>query len=203
MTAGYMNYSGYVNSRHTTDYFMKEIQKTRERMSMKLEELASIQTDSYGDLVYYFVIVGIMCFFLYIVLNDIYKTLKFFNMQNEDSRRSSYKLPKHKEFTNDNYNYDNTKYNMINSNMSIRQSLENSQEELEKEFQDILEFKDKQNLDNTLKTSITTKVINHENDNYIYNNTKTPKDTFWNSIFKKSKYPSVVNNADGHYLELI
>lgn len=197
----YMN-STYVEAKQT-DYFMKEIQKTRERITLKLEELASIQTDSYTDLMYYFVIVGIMCFFLYIVLNDVYRTLKFFNMQNEDSKRSSYTLPKHKELTNDNNNYDNDKYNLINSNMSIRQSLNNSQEELENKFRDLLEFKEKQNLDNTLKTSISTKVINHENDNYIYDNTKTPKGTFWNSLFKKSKYPTVVNNADGHYLELI
>jgi len=194
--------STYVEAKQT-DYFMKEIQKTRERITLKLEELASIQTDSYTDLMYYFVIVGIMCFFLYIVLNDVYRTLKFFNMQNEDSKRSSYTLPKHKELTNDNNNYDNDKYNLINSNMSIRQSLNNSQEELENKFRDLLEFKEKQNLDNTLKTSISTKVINHENDNYIYDNTKTPKGTFWNSLFKKSKYPTVVNNADGHYLELI
>ena len=181
-----------------------EIQRIRNNISRKLDELSSIRSDSYTDLIFYMVNVGIMCFFLYIILKDIRNTLRFYNMQNEDNKRSSYNLfGRSKEINSDDNAYYDSKNMYINSNNNIKESLGKHNTTLKREFTDLTKFKNRHNLDDTLNTSITTKVINHENDNYTYDNTKTPKDSFWNSLFKPSKYPTVVNNADGHFFELI
>lgn len=185
-------------------FVIEQIEKSRNNVSKKLNELINIKNESYIDLVYYIIIVGIMCFFVYIVLNDMYKTLKFYQLQNQDiqsARKPAYL--NERDLNRDENEFTPKNESNPNFNLSVQSSLENSQQELERNFDQLLKFKKEHDIDDSLKTSISTKVINHINDDYIYDTSLPSKSSFWNSLFKKSKYPSVVNNADGSYLELI
>ena len=189
------------NSAQRERALLDQIADVREKLMDKIDSIAKIKSDGYIDMVFYIVIVGIMGFFLYIVMNDIYNTLKFHNQQNEDSKRTSYGNNSKSRSRLDNNEYDDG-YVTVNNNENIKSSLDFKQKELETEFQDIREFKSKNKLDNNLYTSIDTKVINRENDNYDYPKEKN-KTGFWNLMFNKPKYHSITNNADGGFFEFI
>jgi len=190
-----------LNSSKTEQTLLYQIADVREKLMNKIDAIGKIKNDGYIDMLFYIIIVGIMLFFLYIILNDIYYTLKFHQLQNEDSKRTSYGVnSKSRTLLDDNEFDDN--YVTINNNESIKNSLDFKQKELELEFQDIRDFKFKNKLDNNLYTSIDTKVINKENDNYNYPKEKN-KTNFWNLMFNKPKYYNITNNADGGFFEFI
>ena len=180
---------------------LDRIADVREKLMDKIDSITKIKNDGYIDIIFYVFIVGIMGFFLYIILNDIYRTLKFHEQQNDDSKRTSYGKNSKSLLLLDDNNYDDGNVS-VNNNESIKSSLDFKQRELETEFQDIREFKSKNKLDNNLYTSIDTKVINRENDNYDYPKEKN-KTGFWNLMFSKPKYHSITNNADGGFFEFI
>lgn len=180
---------------------LDQITNIREKLMDKIDSIAQIKSDGYIDMIYYFVIVGIMCFFIYIILNDIYNTLKFHKQQNEDSKRRSYGVNSNSGRLLDDNEYDDS-HQSINNNKNIESSLDFNQRELEAEFEDLRNFKFKNKLDNNLYTSIDTKVINRENDNYEYPKEKN-NTSFWNLMFEKPKYHSITNNTDGGFFEFI
>ena len=127
--------------------------------------------------------------------------MKFHKQQNEDSKRSSYGVNSQSSKFLDDNEYDDGHVS-INNNQNIENSLDFNQKELESEFNDIRKFKSKHNIDNNLYTSINTKVINRENDNYEYPKEKN-RSNFWDIIFNKPKYHSITNNTDGGFFEFI
>jgi hypothetical protein len=180
---------------------LDQIANIRERLMDKIDSIAKIKSDGYIDMIYYFIIVSIMCFFVYIILSDIYKTLKFHKQQNEDSKRTSYGVNSNSGRLLDDNEYDDGHIS-INDNKNIKSSLDFNQRELETELKDLRDFKYKNKLDNNLYTSIDTKVINRENDNYEYPKEKN-KTSFLNLMFEKPKYHRITNNTDGGFFEFI
>lgn len=180
---------------------LNRIAEIRANLLKKIETVSQIKSEGYIDLIYYFVIVGIMMFFLYILLADVYKTLKFYKQQNEDSSRTSYgSNSKSKTYFDDN-EYD-SKYDTINYTESISRNLNVNNQELENEFDRLLRFKSKNNLDTNLYASIDTKVISRENDDYDYPKEKN-NTSYWSLLFEKPKYPSITNNSDGSFFEFV
>ena len=176
------------------------IEAIREKINGKVDEISTIEANTYVDLIFYIIIVGIMCFFLYIVIYDLYRTLKFYYQQNEDSKRTSYR--KSKSATVDDNEYQPEDVDNVNRNEYIQESLEKSNDILQSEMHDLKMFKKKNQMDYNTYASIDTKNINHINDNYEYDSKKNVT-SFWNMIFQKPKYPSVTNNSAGGFFEFV
>jgi hypothetical protein len=179
---------------------LDETKRIREKINKKVEEIANIEANTYVDLIFYIIIVGIMCFFLYIIIYDLYRTLKFYYQQNDDSKHTSYR--KNKSATADDNEYKLDDENKFNSNEYIKESLEKSNSVLNSDLHELKQFKKKNNIDFNTYASIDTKNINHLNDNYVYDDSKNVT-SFWNTIFKKPKYPSVTNNSAGGFFEFV
>nr|QOI90394.1 hypothetical protein HWQ62_00257 [Pyramimonas orientalis virus] len=180
---------------------MDRIEKTKKKLLDKTTKIQEIANSSYIDIIYYLFTVGIMCFFLYVILSDIYKTIQYYNYQNADSQRISYKK-------NDKTNVDNNDYTteddaiFTNSNEFIKSSLNKHNNTLDATFKDLVGFKTRNNLNPDVHTSITTNNISSKYDNYNYEQSKN-KTSFWELLFKKPKYPTITNNSSGSFFELI
>ena len=45
----------------------------QQKLQKKLKEITDIKQDAYLDIFYYIIVVGVMSFFVYIILSDLYK----------------------------------------------------------------------------------------------------------------------------------
>jgi hypothetical protein len=179
---------------------LESINDVREKINKKVEDIANIEANTYVDLIFYILIVGIMCFFLYIIIDDLYKTLKFYYKQNDDSQQTSYRKSKATHIDDNEYQFDFE--SSVNSNKFIKDNLEKGNRVLNSDLHELKQFKKKNKIDHNTYASIDTKTINHLNDNYVYNDNKNVT-SFWNTMFKKPKYPSVTNNSSGGFFEFV
>jgi hypothetical protein len=75
----------------STGNVSQNIKYYENKLNKKLGEIGAIKNDVYMDMFYYIVIVGIMCFFVYIILLDLYTVVKLHSIQNQDSKSSQSK----------------------------------------------------------------------------------------------------------------
>ena len=167
----------------------------------KLNELDEIKQDAYLDIFYYMIVVGVMCFFIYIILSDLYKVIKLHSIQNEDSlqmfKSTSPKSSKSKMYNDDN-DFEIDFMDEVNRNKQIIDSLSKSQMSIYNGMKDMIDFKKENNLDG-LEINVDENNISDKHDNWNYPIKR--KDTnFWNMIFEQPKHYSMVNNSGGEYI---
>jgi hypothetical protein len=196
-----------MNPGNTSEYDYKsqvndKIEKIKQKLIDKTASIQEVANSSYVDIIYYIFTVGIMCFFLYVVLSDMYKTLKFHSYQNEDSKRTSFGKNKQKT-NNDNNDFNIEGVPFKNSNEFIQKNLQKQNVNLEAQFKDLQEFKLKSKIDPKVYTSISPRNISATFDNYDYSKNTKRNSSFWDLLFKKPKYPSITNESNGSFFEFI
>jgi hypothetical protein len=184
----------------TDSNILENINKIKNKLIDKTAKIQEVANESYVDIIYYIFTVSIMCFFLYVVLADIYKTLKFYSYQNEDSQRTSFGKSTRTNQDDNDFNIEGIPFK--NSNNFIKKNLDKQQNNLEFKFKDLKSFKVKNNIDPRIHASISPKNISSKYDDYEYENKKT-NSSFWDLLFKKPKYPSMTNESSGSFFEFI
>jgi hypothetical protein len=180
----------------STGNVSQNIKYYENKLNKKLGEIGAIKNDVYMDMFYYIIIVGIMCFFVYIILSDLYTVVKLHSVQNQDSKSSQSKY----NIFEDNNTYDNDNDNDKNSSMYILQSLNNQDDNINKEFEDLLLFKNENKLDATLYTDASVKSISSDFDDYKYPKRRN-ESNFFSMLFERPKHASLVNKAGGAFID--
>lgn len=184
-----------------TETVQDKINNTIDSLSKELLQISKIKGTIYTNLAFYFIVIMVMFFFMFIVLKDLYTTLNNYEMMKKDSNRQSYKS---KSDDTSNLYIDNNVYdddNIINYNINhnefILQKLKKQNKNLRTNFDELLKFKDRYNIDDTLYTSVTPNNISSVHDNYDYEHKKT-KTSFWDSLFSPPKHYALMNKL-GNY----
>lgn len=182
-------YSGTVN-------VQDKIQNTIDSLSKELLQISNIKGTIYTNLAFYFIVVMVMFFFMFIVLKDLYNSLNNYEMMKKDSNRQSYKSKSNNTsnlyMDNNVFDDDNVINYNINHNEFILQKLKKQNKNLHTHFDELLKFKDRYNIDDTLYTSVTPNNISSTYDNYDYERKKN-KTSFWDSLFSPPKHYSLMN----------
>ena len=150
------------------------------------------------------IIVGVMCFFIYIILADLYKVLKLHSLQNEDSLQmfSPKKSSKRPGVYNDDNDFE-LDFSVTETNRSkdILVGLNKAQTSLYNNLDGLRTFIAENNL-KEVEIDVSEKNINSENDDWDYP-TKRRDSSFWNMIFDKPRHHSIVNNGGAAYMSTI
>jgi DNA-binding transcriptional MerR regulator len=185
----------------TNKDIMDRINKVKQKLIAKTATIQEVANSSYVDIIYYIFTVSIMCFFLYVVLSDIYKTIKLHNKQNSDSKGTDYQKNKRNLMSDDNdFTIEGEVFK--NNNELVQSNLSKHNDELEENLKELSDFKNRNKLDPKVYTSITSKNISAEYDNYEYK-TQKQSSSFWDLLFKKPKYPSITNESSGSFFAFI
>jgi hypothetical protein len=172
--------------------YNKGINEIKESLLKRLDESANYTADLYTTIIYYIIVVGIMFFFIYIILSDLYNTFKLHNIQNSDIKRN-----KNNIVYDDNYNYDIDALEK-NNNESIMTSIKNKDNSISNEFSKLIQFKQKHDLNDNLYINSTLDTLSSKDDNYYYPNKKSTG--FWKLLFDKPKHTNIVNNSHDSYI---
>lgn len=192
-----------MDSNSDNETLMKLIQESRKKLQKKLNDVDEIVSNIYFDFFYYFIIIGIMMFFLYIILGDLYKTLKLYNVQNEDTKRTSFRKNSKKSIYQDDNEYIRDDDISINVNSYIQDGFSRRNKSFMDEFDKLLNFKVENKIDDKIHTGdINTTSIYSKFDDYEYSS-KKKNSSFWNMLFEKPKHHSLVNNSEGGFFEFI
>lgn len=175
---------------------LDRISNTKQKLQNKLNEINDITTNVYYDILYYIIIVSIMFFFLYVILSDLYKTLKIYESQNEDTKRMSFR--KSKNVNDDDNEYPDNNINTKNTNAFVRDGIDKRNSIIFDEMEKLIKFKAENNLDKDFKADIDISTLQSEKDDYLYPNKKKDS-SFWNMLFEKPKHYSMVNDSQGGY----
>ena len=144
----------------------------------------------------YIIVVLIISFFIFIILKDLYRSLKLYY--------SNIRIPKvkmnmfdGKTSYNDDNQFDSNDYRNNNWTESIKYMIDKKNEVLEDEFSIIRKFKEINKLPNNLHTSISIANIKDSDDEYEYN--KKDGQSFVEALFTKPKHYKYLNNSDFRY----
>lgn len=172
-----------------------EIIKNLER---KFNNVSYIKGEQYANLTFYVIIIGLMMFFIYILLSNLYSILKLHSTLNEDSKRQSYRRSRSNIlYTDNNSFYDDTSFtDKLNYNEYIVEKLNKQNTNVKNHFNELLEFKRRYNIDDTLNTGVSTDNLVDTYDNYDYSNTRM-NTSFWDMLFAPPKHYELVNRLGG------
>jgi hypothetical protein len=144
----------------------------------------------------YIIVVLIISFFIFIILKDLYRSLKLYY--------SNIRIPKvkmnmfdGKTSYNDDNQFDSNDYRNNNWTESIKYMMDKKNQVLEDEFSIIREFKEINKLPSDLHTSISIANIKDSDDEYEYN--KKDGQSFVEALFTKPKHYKYLNNSDFRY----
>lgn len=172
--------------------------KIVKRLEEKFNEVSNIKGEYYANITFYVIITGLMLFFVYILLSNLYSILNLHSMLNSDSKRRTYRRNKLNALYSDNNIYNDDSYitNKLNYNEYILEKLNKQNTNVKNHFQELLEFKRRYDIDDSLSTSVTTDNLVNKNDDYEYVNTRknTP---FWDMLFTPPKHYELVNRLGG------
>lgn len=172
--------------------------KIVKRLEEKFNEVSNIKGEYYANITFYVIITGLMLFFVYILLSNLYSILNLHSMINSDSKRRTYRRNKLNALYSDNNIYNDDSYitNKLNYNEYIVEKLNKQNTNVKNHFQELLEFKRRYDIDDSLSTSVTTDNLVNKNDDYEYANTRknTP---FWDMLFTPPKHYELVNRLGG------
>jgi hypothetical protein len=179
---------------------IEKVEAATKRLNDKIEKLQDVTKNSYFDLAYYFITVGIAFWFVYIILKDIYRTLKAYSVESDDFVKFKAKS------TGDSQKYiDDNDYEIeeqsFNTDSYIKQSSQNSAMNMIKNLGNIIDFKQKNNINGGVfeYADETTNNIDPKYDDYDYP-AKKNESSFWNVLLNKPKhYDMVNNNSDLYY----
>ena len=188
-----------ITTDHTLlDSIQDRVNSTINSLTKELETISNIKGQMYANVVFYMIVVGIMLFFISIILLDLYQVLKNYQMMNKDSNRQSFRNNSNTVFNIDNNSYEDDNifnYN-VNYNEFIVNKLNKQNKNVKTHFEELLKFKQKHNIDDKLHTSVTPNNITSVNDNYNY--IKRKNTPFWNMLFSPPKHYELMNRIGNH-----
>lgn len=172
----------------------------QQKLHNKLKEITDIKQDAYLDIFYYIIVVGIMCFFVYIILSDLYKILKLHSIQSNDSKKMFESKSKAKILNDDN-EYEIDFNESMNKNKELLDGLTKANTAVYNKFNNLVQFKAENHLD-SLDIDVNENNISSKNDDWNYP-VKRKDSSFWNMIFEKPKHYSLVNNSDSAFISAV
>jgi hypothetical protein len=172
----------------------------QQKLLKKLNEISDIKQDAYLDIFYYIIVVGIMSFFVYIILSDLYKILKLHSIQSNDSKKMFESKSKAKILNDDN-EYEIDFNEGMNKNKELLDGLTKANMAVYNKFNNLIQFKAENHLDN-LEIDVNENNINSKNDDWNYP-VKRKDSSFWSMIFEKPKHYSLVNNSDSAFISAV
>lgn len=160
-----------------------EIKRAQNDLNKSLEEIGNIRKQTYVRIFYYILIILAMFAFAYIVLSDVYTTLKNY----ADNKQDDAPTPNIDDYV---YVTDDDSKKSISA--SILSELQTADSNVKATFDPLLEFRARHNLDNSLYTRVNPKSLGTDDDTYKYDLEK-PSTSFWSMLFDKPTYYSIVN----------
>lgn len=173
---------------------------SQQKLLKKLNEISDIKQDAYLDIFYYIIVVGVMSFFVYIILSDLYKILKLHSIQSNDSKKMFESKSKAKILNDDN-EYEIDFNEGMNKNKELLDGLTKANMAVYNKFNNLIQFKTENHLDN-LEIDVNENNINSKNDDWNYP-VKRKDSSFWSMIFEKPKHYSLVNNSDSAFISAV
>ena len=145
----------------------------------------------------YIVVVLIISFFIFLILKDLYKSLKLYYANTRiPVEKMNYFFGKVAPHDDDN-KFDTNDYRNNNWTESIKHMMDKKNKVLEDEFNIIRSFKKINNLPADLHTSISIANIKDSDDEYEYN--KKNGKSFIEALFYKPTHYKYINNSDFRY----
>ena len=172
----------------------------QQKLQKKLKEITDIKQDAYLDIFYYIIVVGVMSFFVYIILSDLYKILKLHSIQSNDSKKMFESKSKAKILNDDN-EYEIDFNEGMNKNKKLLDGLTKANMAVYNKFNNLIQFKAENHLDN-LEIDVNENNISSKNDDWNYP-VKRKDSSFWSMIFEKPKHYSLVNNSDSTFISAV
>ena len=90
--------------------------KIYNKLTTKFNNISNIKSEQYANLTFYVIIIGMMLFFIYILLSNLYSILKVHASLNDDSKRRSYRRNRLNVLYTDNNTFDDDVSFMEKSN---------------------------------------------------------------------------------------
>lgn len=144
----------------------------------------------------YIIVILVVSFFIYIILKDLYKSLKVHYMNTSIPKAKKNMFSNQASHDDDNV-FGSDGYRNTNWTESIKHMMDKKNKILEDEFDIIRKFKKINNLPSELNTSIGIANIKDADDDYEY--TKKNGTSFAETLFKKPKHHQYINNTDYRY----
>jgi len=144
----------------------------------------------------YIIVILVVSFFIYIILKDLYKSLKVHYMNTSIPKAKKSMFSNQASHDDDNV-FGSDDYRNTNWTESIKHMMDKKNKILEDEFDIIRKFKKINNLPSELNTSIGIANIKDADDDYEY--TKKNGTSFAETLFKKPKHHQYINNTDYRY----
>ena len=168
------------------------------KLRTKFNNISNIKSEQYANLTFYVIIIGMMLFFIYILLSNLYSILKLHASLNNDSKRRSYRRNRLNVLYTDNNTFDDDVSFMEKSNYNeyIVEKLNKQNTNVRNHFNELLEFKRRYDIDDTLEAGVSTDNLVNTYDNYEYTNTKK-NTSFWDMLFAPPKHYELVNRLGG------
>jgi hypothetical protein len=145
----------------------------------------------------YIIVILIVSFFIYIILKDLYKSLKIHYMHASIPKTKKNMFSNQASHDDDNV-FRSNDYRNTNWTNSIKYMMDEKNKILEDEFDIIRKFKKINNLPSELNTSIGIANIKDADDDYEY--TKKNGTSFAETLFQKPKHHQYINNTDYRYM---
>ena len=144
----------------------------------------------------YIIVILVISFFIYIILKDLYKSLKVHYMNTSIPKAKKSMFSNQASHDDDNV-FGSDDYRNTNWTESIKHMMDKKNKILEDEFDIIRKFKKINNLPSELNTSIGIANIKDADDDYEY--TKKNGTSFAETLFKKPKHHQYINNTNYRY----
>jgi hypothetical protein len=144
----------------------------------------------------YIIVILVVSFFIYIILKDLYKSLKVHYMNTSIPKAKKSMFSNQASHDDDNV-FGSDDYRNTNWTESIKHMMDKKNKILEDEFDIIRKFKKINNLPSELNTSIGIANIKDADDDYEY--TKKNGTSFAETLFKKPKHHQYINNTNYRY----
>lgn len=144
----------------------------------------------------YIIVILVISFFIYIILKDLYQSLKVHYMNTSIPNAKKSMFSNQASHDDDNV-FGSDDYRNTNWTESIKHMMDKKNKILEDEFDIIRKFKKINNLPSELHTSIGIANIKDADDEYEY--TKKNGASFAETLFKKPKHHQYINNTNYRY----
>ena len=164
------------------------LQQANKELVEKLKEIKVIKNDLTYEIFYYFIVISIMCFFIFIILSNIAKIINLYKRNN-----FTIKISRLVDFDNNVYD-NNYLFDTVNYSENITESVNAASKQQVSELENITELKKRNNVDSAIYGQINQMALSKEHDDYVYNNTKKGIQTYWDLLFEEPKYKHIVNS---------
>lgn len=171
-----------------------EIRHAQDRLNSQLNNISGIRQEAYINLMYYVIIVSSMIFCAYVILADLYRTLKSYN--ENDKRMKKSVAAKQKQF-NDDYAYSPPYSYERNITKEIIKNLQETDEGIKSSLSPIKNFNKRHDIDSAFYTKTGVRSLTTD-DNYVYE--KKVNNNYWSMIFEKPNYHSILNSDPRNYI---